>query len=175
MSPSPKFWDKIAEKYSRQPVADEAVYEEKLRITRAYFRPDMELVELGCGTGSTAIKHAPHVKHIRATDISGKMIAIAKQKAEAAGVANVSFEQSTVEGFSAPDGSFDMILALSLLHLLEDKEAAIAKIYKLLKPGGVFISSTVCLGDTMKFFKLVGPIGKALGFIPHVSVFGERE
>ena len=175
MSPSPKFWDKIAEKYSKQPVADEAVYEEKLRITRGYFQPTMSLLEFGCGTGSTAIKHAPHVQHIRATDISEKMLEIAKRKATAEGIDNITFEQSTVEGFSAPDESYDMILALSLLHLLDDKEAAIDKIRKLLKPGGLFVSSTVCLGDSMKFFKLIGPIGKALGLIPHVDVFTEQE
>ena len=43
----------------------------------------MEVLEFGCGTGGTAIIHAPYVKHIRAIDISGNMIAIAKGKAEA--------------------------------------------------------------------------------------------
>jgi cyclopropane fatty-acyl-phospholipid synthase-like methyltransferase len=37
---------------------------------------DMEVLEFGCGTGSTAIVHAPHVKELRAIDISEKMIGI---------------------------------------------------------------------------------------------------
>jgi ubiquinone/menaquinone biosynthesis C-methylase UbiE len=133
----------------------------------------MEVLELGCGTGSTAIKHAPFVRHIRAVDISSKMIEIARAKAT--DIANVTFEQATVEDLRVPNESIDAVLALSLLHLLEDKEAAIAKIHAMLKPGGVFVSSTACLGDTMKWFKLVGPIGQFLGVIPTVRVFTVQE
>ena len=79
--PTPaKFWDRVAERYSRQPIADEAAYQKKLEVTRQYFKPDMEVLELGCGTGSTAIKHAPFVRHIRAVDISSKMIEIAEER-----------------------------------------------------------------------------------------------
>ena len=81
MDQSTKFWDRIADRYSKQPIADEAAYEKKLRITREYFRPDMEVLEIGCGTGSTAIVHAPYVKHIQAIDLSSKMIEIAHAKA----------------------------------------------------------------------------------------------
>jgi ubiquinone/menaquinone biosynthesis C-methylase UbiE len=168
-----KFWDRIAKSYSQRPIADEAAYQKKLEVTRQYFRPDMEVLELGCGTGSTAIKHAPFVRHIRAVDISSKMIEIAQAKAT--DIANVTFEQATVEDLRVPNESIDAVLALSLLHLLEDKEAAIAKIHAMLKPGGVFVSSTACLGDTMKWFKLVGPIGQFLGVIPTVRVFTVQE
>ena len=78
-----KFWDRMAARYARQPVADEAVYQRKLEMTRSCLRPDMELLEIGCGTGSTAIVHAPHVRHILATDISENMLAIAREKAQA--------------------------------------------------------------------------------------------
>ena len=67
------------------------------------------------------------------------------------------------------------MLGLSILHLLDDRESAIAKVHDMLKPGGVFVSSTACLGDTMKWFRFVGPIGNALGLIPKVSVFSQDE
>ncbi len=175
MEPSPKFWDRMADRYAKKPVADEAAYQKKLQVTRQYLRPDMQVLELGCGTGSTALLHGPYVKHVHGTDISRRMIEIAQQKAEAQGITNVTFEQSSVEELSAPDESFDAVFALSLLHLLEDKEAAMAKIHRLLKPGGLFVSSTACLGDSMKFFKYVGPIGRRLGLIPLVKVFTEDE
>lgn len=175
MAPSPKFWDKVAEKYSKQPVADEAAYQKKLAVTREYFRPEMGVLELGCGTGSTAIAHAPYVNHIHATDISTKMLAIAREKAAAQNIDNVTFEHSTVEGFNGANETFDAVLALSLLHLLESKEAAIAKVRRMLKPGGLFITSTVCIGDTMSFFKVIAPIGKFFGFFPLVKVFTKQE
>ena len=168
MSPSPKFWDRIAQKYSRQPIADQEGYERKLRETQAYFRPDWQALELGCGTGSTAIEHAPHVARYHAVDISENMLMIGREKAAAKGIDNITFEQSSVEGFHAPDGTYDAILTLSLLHLLEDLDGALARIHKMLSPGGIFVSSTVCLADSMAYLKLILPVGRAFGFFPYV-------
>jgi ubiquinone/menaquinone biosynthesis C-methylase UbiE len=116
MNPSSKFWDRIAERYSERPVADEAAHQQKLQVTRTYFRPDSEVLEFGCGTGSTAISHSPYVRHIRAIDISSKMLEIAREKAEKEGVENVTFEQLTIEDVNVPDQSLDAVLGLSILH-----------------------------------------------------------
>ena len=169
------FWDRVAEKYSKKPVPDEQVYQKKLQITREYFRPDMEVLEFGCGTGSTTIVHAPYVKNIRATDISSKMIEIAQGKADAQGINNVTFEQSSIDAMTLPDESLDAVLGHSILHLLENKEEVIARVHRMLKPGGIFITSTVCLGDRMKFFKLIAPIGKLFGLLPILKVFTTQQ
>ncbi len=175
MPQSARFWDRIAERYSRKPIQDEAAYQKKLEVTRRYLRPDMTVLEFGCGTGGTAILHAPHVKRIHAIDISPKMIEIANGNAKAANVSNVTFETATIEELTATDQSFDAVLGLSILHLLEDKEAAIARVFRMLEPGGAFVTSTACLGDTMKFFKWIGPIGRFLGLMPMVKVFTVEE
>jgi ubiquinone/menaquinone biosynthesis C-methylase UbiE len=135
----------------------------------------MEVLEFGCGTGSTAIAHAPYVKHIRTIDISSKMIEIAQSKADAADVDNVTFEQLTLNELDVPDETFDAVMGHSVLHLLENKEAAIAKVHRLLKPGGVFVSSTACIGDFMSIIKVIAPIGRFLGVLPLVKVFTKRE
>ncbi len=168
-----KFWDKIAERYSKQPIADEAAYQKKLQVTREYFQSDMDVFEFGCGTGSTAITHAPYVKHIQAIDISSKMIEIAQGKADAKNVENVTFKRSTIDEFGVSDQTFDAVLGLSILHLLENKEEVIAKVYKMLKPDGIFVTSTACIGDTMKFFKVIAPIGKFFGLM--LKVFTTKE
>lgn len=175
MDYSAKFWDRIAKRYARQPIADEAAYQKKLKVTRQYFEPSMEVLELGCGTGSTALLHAPYVKHIRAVDISSKMIEIAEEKAKAQNIRNITFEQSTIDDCSAPDQSLDMVLALSILHLLPNKEEVITKVYRMLKPGGVFVSSTACLEDSnLKFMKYILPIGRFLGLLPLVKFFTKK-
>jgi ubiquinone/menaquinone biosynthesis C-methylase UbiE len=171
MNQSSSFWDKIADRYSRRPVADEAAYPKKLQVTREHFRPDSEVFEFGCGTGSTAIAHSPYVKHIHAIDISSKMLEIAQGKADRDNVDNVTFERSTIEQIHVPDQSFDAVLGLSILHLLDNKEEAIAKVHRMLKPGGVFVTSTACIGDTMGFFKVIAPVGKFFGLMPLVKVF----
>jgi ubiquinone/menaquinone biosynthesis C-methylase UbiE len=175
MARSKKFWDRIAKRYEKRPVGDQAAYQRKLATTREYFRPDMEVLEIGCGTGSTAIAHAPYVRNIRAMDISDRMIEIARGKAAAAGVKNVRFEAHAIEDLNVASESVDAVLALSLLHLLEDREAAIARIRDMLKPDGIFVSNTVCLGDSMKWFRFVSPIGRWLGVFPLVRVFTRDE
>ncbi|MES0371561.1 MAG: class I SAM-dependent methyltransferase [Mariprofundaceae bacterium] len=170
------FWDKIAEKYSKQPIADEAAYQKKLKITQELFRPDMEVLELGCGTGSTAIVHAPYVKHIRAIDVSSNMIKIAKEKAAKEQIENITFDVAACGDISAPDESLDVVLGMSILHLLEEKEAMITKVYQMLKPGGYFVSNTACLTGAMKLIKPVILIGRLFGKMPQtVKFFGSKE
>jgi ubiquinone/menaquinone biosynthesis C-methylase UbiE len=170
-----RFWDRIAKKYARRPIANEAAYRKKLEITRDYFRPDMNVLEFGCGTGSTAIAHAPFVNQIRATDISSNMIEIARGKAAAENIENVTFEQSTIDALDVPARSVDAVMGHSILHLLEDRDAAITKVHDMLKPGGVFISSTACLAGSMGWFKPIAAIGRVLGLLPLVRFFTAAE
>ena len=107
MTASERFWDKTAEKYSKSPVSDEATYQKKLAETQRFFRPDMRVLEFGCGTGTTAIHHAPHVAHIDAIDISGNMLEIARGRAREAGIDNVTFSRGTLSEFNAPAASLD--------------------------------------------------------------------
>ena len=51
----------------------------------------------------------------------------------------------------------------------------IARVYRMLRPDGVFVSSTACIGDMMKVFKLILPIGRFLGLIPTVKVFSIKD
>lgn len=175
MNASAKFWNKVADGYAKQPIADEAAYQKKLQVTRQYFQPSMNVLEFGCGTGSTALVHAPYVQHIRAIDFSANMIAIAQEKAAAQNIQNVTFEQASVDDLRAPAQTYDAVLGLNVLHLLANKESVIAKVHNLLKPGGAFITSTICMGDTMAWFKLVAPMGKALGLFPLVKIFTVKD
>jgi ubiquinone/menaquinone biosynthesis C-methylase UbiE len=169
-----QFWDKIAPRYARNPIRDEKSYQKKLAVTQEYFRPDWSVFEFGCGTGSTALIHAPHVKHIVATDVSRSMLDIAEEKARAAGVDNISFRQGTLESLELEAESFDAALGLNILHLLDDLEAAIARVGGLLKPGGVFVSSTVLIGELKFYWRMLIPVMQAVGFAPYVNRFDKR-
>lgn len=168
-----KFWDFMSNRYSKQPIADEVSYQKKLQVTREYFQPNMNVMEFGCGTGSTAITHSPYVKHILAIDGSSKMIEIAKDKADAKDIKNITFKLTSIDEFDAPPDTYDAVLGLSILHLLKNKDEVIAKVYKMLKPNGIFVTSTICMGDTMKFSKLIVPIGRLFGLV--LKVFTTEE
>ena len=171
MKDQTKFWDWMAARYARQPVADEAVYQEKLTRTRQYFGNDCRVLEFGCGTGSTAIAHAPYVGHIYATDISANMLVIAREKACAAGVSNITFEQAELGDVDGEAASWDVILGMSILHLVPDMAGDITRVYSLLKPGGVFVSSSPCIADMSSGFRYVAPLFRWLPFLPSVTVF----
>lgn len=169
------FWNRTAAKYALQPIANEAAYQHKVQITASYLQPSMRVLELGCGTGSTALLHAPRVASILATDVSSKMLAIAQQKAAQAQVQNIEFRCAAVEDLLLPPASFEVVMAHSLLHLLEDKEAVLAKAYDTLTPGGYLITSTPCLADWLNWFRYIAPLGQALGLLPLVRFFGQAE
>ncbi|MEM7026717.1 MAG: class I SAM-dependent methyltransferase [Pseudomonadota bacterium] len=165
------FWDKIADKYSRRPIADEEAYNKKLEITRGYFRPDMDIFEFGCGTGGTALLHAPYVKSVKAIDVSSNMISIAKRKQKEMNINNIEFSVSGIDEYKFVDKSYDAIFGMSILHLLEDKEAIIRKVHSSLTTGGFFITSTPCLHGIMKLFKVILPIGRTFSFLPPIVKF----
>ena len=170
MSDLSPFWDKLADKYASKPIADQTAYRTKLARTQEFLRPDMELLEFGCGTGGTAIEHAPHVRHIRAIDFSENMLAHARHRAQQAGVTNVTFERGDIGAMSIAPESYDIVLGLSVLHLLENRDAVIGKVFDILKPGGRFVSSTACIGDSMRALSVIAPIGKWLGKLPHLDI-----
>ncbi len=176
MSTSDKFWDSKAEGYAKSPVSDEETYQKKLSETQATFSPEMRVLEFGCGTGTTAVHHAPHVLHIDAIDISQNMIEIARRKASESHINNTTLNSGDLTEFNADTASLDAVLGLNVIHLLPDRQSVLTEVARILKPGGVFVSSTGCLGSSyLRFIKLFVPLGKFLGLMPDVFVLTESE
>lgn len=176
MSKSDAFWDKTAESYAKKPVPDEALYQKKLSETQSFLSPDMRILEFGCGTGTTAVHHAPYVSHIDALDISENMLEIGRVRAKDANVENITFTRKTLTEFKADEKSLDAVLGLNVIHLLPNRQEELAEVVRILKPGGVFVSSTACLGNSfMRFIKLFSPLGKRLGIMPDVFIVSEDE
>lgn len=171
-----KMWNRIANHYSKQPIQDETSYQTKLSITRRYLHPNSKVLEFGCGTGGTALLHASFCRHIDAIDFSKNMIDIAKAKAAEQGVTNVKFDAVGVDRLEAPDQSYDVVLGLNVLHLLPTMDHVLNKVNRLLKPGGVFVSSTPCLTDQVPgFVRWVAPVGRFLGVFPPLVFFTKKE
>jgi ubiquinone/menaquinone biosynthesis C-methylase UbiE len=166
-----RFWDRAARKYAAGAIADMDGYERTLERARAHLGSGDAVFEFGCGTGTTALKLAPVVGLVAATDISGEMIAIARGKAEAEGCANVEFAVAAADAGDWPDGAFDAVLAFNLLHLLPERAAAISAARRLLKPGGLFISKTPCLKEMSLVIRMAVPVMRLAGKAPYVSHF----
>lgn len=161
---SEKFWDKNARKYADSTISDIAEYENGIAVTKQYLNKDQQVLELGCGTGSTALVLAPEVSHITATDISPEMIAIGNEKKAAQGISNIDFRVDIASHPQFENEQFDVVLALNLLHLVDNLDNTIAQSHRLLKPGGLFISKTPCLNESIVFSLLKYPLVVAQWF-----------
>ena len=142
-----RFWDRAAPRYARQPIADLDAYEHTLIRTAEHLDERMRVLELGCGTGTTALRLAGQVAHLTGTDISPGMIEIAREKVAAHATANVEFAAADIAtGRGLARLRPDAVLAFNVLHLVRDLDGALARIAALLPPGGIFVSKTPCLG-----------------------------
>lgn len=174
MSSRTAFWDRIAPKYAADPIKDETAYEYTLGRTLSYLSTGDRVLELGCGTASTAIRIAPHVAHLTATDYSAAMVEIGQAKVAAAGLGNLLVAKADPEEGALPEGPFDAVLAFNLLHLLDNPESSIGRIHSLVPPGGMFISKTACLQGPWRAMALPVAVMRLFGKAPGVSFFSTR-
>lgn len=174
MSKNEKFWDRISKNYDKNDKIDET-YLKMLEITKKYLDKDYTLMDFGCATGSISVDISDSVKKVIGIDISSRMIEMAKEKAKEHQVENIYFAKSTIFDQRHREGSFDAIMAFNILHLLDDTDNAIKRIYELLKPEGVFISSTVCLGEKGRFVGGMMSLVSKIGFLPNVRKFRASE
>ena len=171
-----RFWDKISRKYAKDAIADLGGYERTLDRTRALLKPDDQVLELGCGTGSTALRLAGDVRSYLATDLSAGMIAIAKEKQAATPIPALAFQIATAEASMFEAGRFNAVLGFNYLHMVRDVPGTLRRIHTLLAPSGLFISKTPCLGDMNPLLsRALLPAMRAIGTAPYVSVFSQAE
>lgn len=166
-----RYWDRIAEGYAKSPVKDEQSYRHTLDRVKAHLDPGFRVLEIGCGTGTTALHLATDVREIVATDISSAMIDIATRKAAEQQVENASFATEDTLLAGRTDGPFDAVLAFNLFHLLRDPADRIADAMKLVRPGGLFISKTTCLKGANPIYPIAVPIMRLIGRAPYVGFF----
>ena len=166
------FWNKAAPKYAKDAIGDMPAYEETLDRMREILQPHHRVLELGCGTGSTALELADSVDRYIGTDVASKMVKIAKGKLTEQSPQNLSFEVQDAGVMTS--GSNDVVLALNLLHLLPDLENTLAEIYKALPSGGLLISKTGLLKDGLWLLPLVIPLMRTIGKAPFVRSLSEE-
>ncbi|TCD15461.1 class I SAM-dependent methyltransferase [Oricola cellulosilytica] len=180
MSDTAAFWDKISPKYARRPVSNPEAYQQTLERTRSYLRPTDNVLELGCGTGTTALILSESAGTITASDLSPGMIRIAREKAEKKANSNTRFVTGDVFNPALGEGPYDVVLAFNLFHLLEDPGEAAARVHGLLKPGGLFISKTSCAPEngapiSYRAIRVILPVMQFFGKAPYVNFMRIRE
>ncbi len=160
------FWDRVARRYAKMSMRNPADYEKTLNRIRAYLGPDDRVLELGCGTGTTALTLSACVGTYIASDYSPEMIAIVNEKRSDAMIENLEVSVGQLCDGSLPEGPFDVILGFNLLHLLPNRRMAFEDVARNLRPGGLFISKTPCLGGLYRVLQPVVAIFRMMGKAP---------
>ena len=169
---SARFWDRMARRYAAAKIGDPGGYENTLRRVAALLDPAHEVLELGCGTGTIALRLAAGVHRWQGTDVSAAMVAIARDKLAAAPQPGLRFEQADVLGALAPPSAWDAVVAFNLLHLVSDLDHALQGAVQALRPGGLLISKTPCISEMNPLIPwLALPVMRAIGKAPPVLRF----
>ncbi len=114
--------------------------------------PGETVLDLGSGGGIDVLLSARRVGEtgfVYGLDMTDEMLALARNNAAEAGVANVEFVKGYIEDIPLPDASVDVVISNCVINLSTDKPAVIAEIARVLKPGGRVGISDVIADDSL--------------------------
>ena len=109
------------------------------------------VLDLGSGGGLDVLLSARRVGaagFVYGLDATNEMVALARRNAAEAGVGNVEFLYGTIDHVPLQDASVDVVISNCVLVLADDKDAVLAEIARVLRPGGrIGISDIIRHGD----------------------------
>jgi SAM-dependent methyltransferase len=115
--------------------AERAAWTRVLDVVLAGRGAALEALDVGSGTGFLALELAERGHRVTGVDFAPAMVALARGKAAARGVA-VRFEEADAEQLPYPSGRFDLVISRHLLWTLPHPEAAIDEWIRVLRAGG---------------------------------------
>ena len=155
-----KFWDFGAKFYTRFMEKNDEAYIQFADIVHPYLKSDMDVLEIGCGTGQISFLINQYVNSLVATDFSPNMIrqAFLRDKYR-----SINFRVEDACNLSFRDNSFDCVVMGNLLHIVPDPKRVLSEVKRVLKPNGIALFMTFVYDDLNNIgFKL--KLANMLGF-----------
>ena len=169
MPTSEKFWDKHAEKYDAKTVKGPN-YAARLDRVAEWAGETGNVLDVGCAAGEITLDIAPRVGAVHGIDISPRMIELASAKATERDIRNAQFSAVDPADSSLGEGTFDAITLFSVFHLVDDVEAMLPRLRDLLRPGGVLITETPCIGSWNPLWRVLVVLAVLTRMAPKVRV-----
>jgi ubiquinone/menaquinone biosynthesis C-methylase UbiE len=97
------------------------------------------VLDLGCGDGHLAATLASQRAQAVGIDLDHAALQAAISRPDVTGAAGARFVEGRIERLPFPDGSFDIVTAVTVLCLVSDRPAAVREAARVLRPGGRLI------------------------------------
>ncbi len=95
-----------------------------------------KVLDVGIGTGNTAVYLSPYVKEIVGTDLSTGMLEVLGKKIKEIGIENIRYYKKDILKEDFEEKDFDLIFNAMTMHHIDDPEKAISRFKEFLKPKG---------------------------------------
>jgi SAM-dependent methyltransferase len=107
-------------------------------LAAAAIEPADNVLDIGCGSGTTtrAAARAASRGAVLGVDLSSRMLGLARERAAAEQLTNVTFEQGDAQIHAFPDSHFDVAVSRNGAMFFGDPVAAFKNIARAIKPGG---------------------------------------
>lgn len=158
------FWDRVAGLYDLGELLNRRVNRQAVRQVAQLVPPGAAVLDCAAGTGAFSLAAAGRAGSVLAADLSRSMLERAAAKAKRAGVDNITFAVRDVADLPEADGSFDVVIAANVLHLLAQPERAVRELWRVTRVGGRLILPTYLQGKTGAAAGAVIKIYQGVGF-----------
>ncbi len=158
------FWDRIAGLYDLAEFTNRRV--NSAAVTRvAQLIPDgARVLDCAAGTGAFTLAAARRAESVLCTDLSQAMLDRAEKKARKKSLSNITFALRDLTALPEEGGSFTVVLAANVLHLLPEPEKAVRELWRVTAPGGRLILPTYLQGKAGASYGTLIKIYQGIGF-----------
>lgn len=175
MNEPERFWNRVSRGSARSAKELGGSSRKIIDVARRYLTSESTVLDFGCGPGDLTLEIARYSASIHGIDTSSGMIKAALEKARQSRRANASFSHDKGRETDLPANAFTVATAFNVLLYVDDVSAVSRRIASGLRPDGVFLSSTACLGEGKAMLRLTASLLVKLRLMPRAAFFEKSE
>lgn len=158
------FWDRVAGLYDWVELTNRRVNSAAAVRVARLVTEGAKVLDCAAGTGLFALAAARRADSVLCTDLSQAMLSRAEKKARKQGLSNICFAVRDLTALPEGNGSFDVVIAANVLHLLPEPETAVRELWRVTAPGGRLILPTYLQGKAEAAYGTMIKIYQGAGF-----------